>query len=201
MMPVVHLYLASASPRRRELLRQIGVAYRRLPVEVDETPLPGEFPSDYVARLALAKARTGWRTLGRRAPRPVLGADTAVVVDAAILGKPRDRDEGLAMLTRLSGREHQVLSAVALATGAREAVKVQESRVRFRQLAAAERAAYWNSGEPLDKAGGYAIQGRAAAFITELRGSYSGVMGLPLFETAELLREFDILPWISSTSD
>lgn len=200
-MPVVHLYLASASPRRRELLRQIGVAYRRLPVEVDETSLPGESPSDYVARLALAKARTGWRTLGRRTPRPVLGADTAVVVDAVILGKPRDRDEGLAMLARLSGREHQVLSAVALATGTRETVKVQESRVRFRELTAAERAAYWNSGEPLDKAGGYAIQGRAAAFITELRGSYSGVMGLPLFETAELLREFDILPWISSTSD
>jgi septum formation protein len=200
-MPVVHLYLASASPRRRELLRQIGVTYRRLPVEVDETPLPGESPGDYVARLALAKARTGWRTLGRRAPRPVLGADTAVVVDAVILGKPRDRDEGLAMLARLSGREHRVLSAVALTDATRDAVRVQESRVRFRELAAAERAAYWNSGEPLDKAGGYAIQGRAAAFITELRGSYSGVMGLPLFETAELLREFGIPTWAFSTLD
>ncbi len=200
-MPGFHLYLASASPRRRELLRQIGVAYRRLPVEVDETPLPSESPRDYVARLALAKARSGWRTLGRRTPRPVLGADTAVVVDAAILGKPRDRAEGLAMLTRLSGREHQVFSAVALATGAREIVKVQESQVRFRELTAAERAVYWNSGEPLDKAGGYAIQGRAATFITDLRGSYSGVMGLPLFETAELLREFGIPPWAFSTSD
>ena len=200
-MPVVHLYLASASPRRRELLRQIGVAYRRLPVEVDETPLPGESPGDYVARLALAKARTGWRTLGRRAPRPVLGADTAVVVDAVILGKPRDRDEGLAMLARLSGREHRVLSAVALADATRDAVRVQESRVRFRELTAAERAVYWNSGEPLDKAGGYAIQGRAAAFIAELRGSYSGVMGLPLFETAELLREFGIPTWAFSTLD
>ena len=200
-MPAIHLYLASASPRRRELLRQIGVAYRRLPVEVDETPLPGESPGDYVARLALAKARTGWRTLGRRTPRPVLGADTAVVVDAVILGKPRDRDEGLAMLARLSGREHQVLSAVALATGARETVKVQESQVRFRELTATECAAYWNSGEPLDKAGGYAIQGRAATFIAELRGSYSGVMGLPLFETTELLREFGISPWAFFTSD
>ncbi|TVR62201.1 MAG: septum formation inhibitor Maf [Candidatus Competibacteraceae bacterium] len=200
-MPAFHLYLASASPRRRELLRQIGVAYRRLPVAVDETPLPCESPGDYVVRLALAKARTGWRTLGRRTPRPVLGADTAVVVDAAILGKPRDRAEGLAMLARLSGREHQVFSAVALATGAREIVKTQESRVRFRELTAAERVAYWNSGEPLDKAGGYAIQGRAATFITELRGSYSGVMGLPLFETAELLREFGIPSWAFSTSD
>jgi septum formation protein len=200
-MPVIHLYLASASPRRRELLRQIGVAYRRLPVEVDEASLPGESPGDYVARLALAKARTGWRTLGRRTPRPVLGADTAVVVDDTILGKPRDRDEGLAMLTQLSGREHRVLSAVALAEARRDAVRVQESVVRFRELTAAERTAYWNSGEPLDKAGGYAIQGRAATFIVELRGSYSGVMGLPLFETAELLREFGIPPWAFFTSD
>lgn len=200
-MPVVHLYLASASPRRRELLRQIGVAYRRLLVEVDETPLSGESPEDYVVRLALAKARTGWRNLGRRTPRPVLGADTVVVVDAVILGKPRDRDEGLTILARLSGREHQVLSAVALADATRDAVRVQESRVRFRELTAAERAAYWSSGEPLDKAGGYAIQGRAAVFVTELRGSYSGVMGLPLFETAELLREFGIAPWAFSTSD
>jgi septum formation protein len=191
-MPAPRVYLASASPRRRQLLRQIGVAYRLLAVAVDETPLPGETPHDYVARLALAKARAGWQALGRRAPRPVLGADTAVVVDGAILAKPRDRGEGLAMLALLSGREHRVLSAVALAAAAREAVKVQESQVRFRGLAPAERAAYWDSGEPLDKAGGYAIQGRAAAFIAELRGSYSGVMGLPLFETAELLRAFGI---------
>ncbi|HRD66341.1 MAG TPA: Maf family protein [Candidatus Competibacter sp.] len=191
-MPAPRVYLASASPRRRELLRQIGVAYRLLPVEVDETPLPGESPSAYVVRLALAKARAGARTLGRRQPLPVLGADTSVVVDDAILGKPGDRDEGLAMLARLSGREHRVLSAVALATSARDAVKVQESRVWFRELSQAECAAYWDSGEPLDKAGGYGIQGRAAAFIAELRGSYSGVMGLPLFETAELLREFGV---------
>jgi septum formation protein len=192
-MLAVHIYLASASPRRRELLRQIGVSYHLLPVVVDETPLPDESPSDYVARLALAKARTGARTLNRRKLHPVLGADTAVVVDDAILGKPRDRDEGLTMLARLSGREHRVLSAVALATSTWEAVKVQESQVRFRELSWAECAAYWDSGEPLDKAGGYGIQGRAAAFISELRGSYSGVMGLPLFETAELLREFGIL--------
>ncbi len=191
-MPVPRVYLASASPRRRELLRQIGVSYRRVRTEVDETPLPDETPHDYVIRLALLKARTGCAALGRRQPAPVLGADTAVVVDNAILGKPRDRDEGLAMLALLSGRAHRVLSAVALAIPARDAVEVQESRVRFRALTPAECAAYWDSGEPLGKAGGYAIQGRAAAFITELHGSYSSVMGLPLFETAELLRAFGI---------
>ena len=186
------IYLASASPRRRELLRQIGVVYRLLRIEIDETPLAGESPDDYVVRLALAKAKAGCAALGRRQPAPVLGADTAVVVDDAILGKPRDREEGLAMLARLSGREHQVLSAVALATPTRNAVKVQESGVRFRPLTLAECAAYWDSGEPCDKAGSYGIQGQAAAFIADLRGSYSGVMGLPLFETAELLREFGL---------
>lgn len=191
-MTALQIYLASASPRRRELLRQIGVSYRLLPVAVDETPLPEEIPAAYVARLAQAKAQTGLQILGRRKPYPVLGADTAVVIDGIILGKPNHRQEGLAMLALLSGREHQVLSAVALATAIRVTVKVQESRVRFRQLTVAECEAYWNSGEPLDKAGGYAIQGRAAAFIAELHGSYSGVMGLPLFETAELLRQFDI---------
>ena len=186
------IYLASASPRRRELLRQIGMAYRLLRVEVDETPLAKEHPCDYVARLALAKARTGAQALGRKKPAPVLGADTAVVVKDTILGKPRSREEGLAMLARLSGCEHQVLSAVALATPKQITVKVQESRVRFRKLTPAECAAYWETGESWDKAGGYGIQGRAAAFIVELHGSYSGVMGLPLFETAELFREFGL---------
>jgi septum formation protein len=200
-MPVARVYLASASPRRRELLRQIGVAYRLVPVEVDERPLRGESPSGYVARLALAKARAGVEeTRARRQPHPVLGADTAVVVDGAILGKPRDREEGLTMLSRLSDREHRVLSAVALATATRDAVKIRESQVRFRELTRAECLAYWDSGEPLDKAGGYGIQGLAAAFVAELRGSYSGVIGLPLFETAELLREFGIPLWPSSTS-
>lgn len=199
-MPAARIYLASASPRRRELLRQIGVAYRLLPVAVDETPLPDESPSACVVRLALAKARAGVEALARRRPRPVLGADTVVVVDGTILGKPRDREEGLAMLARLSGREHRVLSAVALATATRDAVKAQESRVRFRELTRAECLSYWDSGEPLDKAGGYGIQGLAATFVVELRGSYSGVMGLPLFETAELLREFGVSLWQSSTS-
>ncbi len=200
-MPAAQIYLASASPRRRELLRQIGVAYRLLPVAVDETPLPDESPPGYVARLAQAKARAGVAAIPvRRQVRPVLGADTAVVVDGAILGKPGHRAEGLAMLARLSGREHRVFSAVALATATRDAVLVQESQVRFRELSRAECAAYWDSGEPLDKAGGYGIQGRAAAFVAELRGSYSGVMGLPLYETAELLREFGISLWRSATS-
>lgn len=194
------VYLASASPRRRELLRQIKVCYRVLPVTVDESGLSAEPPVAYVARLALAKAQAGLvKVHGRRTLWPVLGADTAVVVDNAVLGKPRDRDEGLAMLALLSGREHTVLSAVALATPTRHAFKVQASQVRFREVSLAERAAYWDSGEPADKAGGYGIQGRAAAFIAELRGSYSGVMGLPLFETVELLQEFGILLWPPST--
>ena len=122
---------------------------------------------------------------------PVLGADTAVVVDGRIMGKPRDRNEGIDMLLALSGRSHQVLSAVALAAG-REAVRVSESRVTFRTLTQAQCAAYWDTGEPRDKAGGYAIQGRGAVFVSRLEGSYSGVMGLPVYETAELLREFGI---------
>ncbi|MBZ4194120.1 MAG: Maf-like protein [Candidatus Contendobacter sp.] len=191
-MATFQIYLASASPRRRELLRQIGITFCLLQVVVDETALPGENPHDYVARLARAKAQTGWQTLNPGQRHPVLGADTVVVIEGAILGKPRDRADGLAMLARLSGREHQVLTAVALATSVQITVKVQESRVRFRELSPDECSAYWETGEPGDKAGGYGIQGRAATFITELRGSYSGVMGLPLFETAELLREFGL---------
>jgi len=192
MVKSARIYLASGSPRRRTLLEQIGVGYEPLMVSVEETPLPDEAPLDYVARLALAKAEAGAATLPRWAIRPVLGADTAVVVDDTILGKPRDQQEGLAMLTALSGRVHRVSSAVALVMGNRQALRVQESRVRWRELSLEEIAAYWNTGEPLDKAGGYGIQGRAAAFIVELHGSYSGVMGLPLFETAELLRDFGI---------
>ena len=191
-MATFQIYLASASPRRRELLRQIGITFRHLPIVIDETRLTGESPPAYVSRLAQAKARAGVQILNRRQLHPVLGADTVVVVEGVMLGKPRDRAEGLAMLARLSGREHQVLSAVALATPQRNVVKVQQSQVRFRTLSPDECDAYWETSEPCDKAGGYAIQGRAAAFITELRGSYSGVMGLPLFETAELLREFGL---------
>ena len=187
------LYLASRSPRRRALLAQLGLHPPLLDAAVDETPWPGETPADYVRRLALAKAGAGHAALPRGTPSAVvLGADTSVVVDGTILGKPRDRNEGLAMLARLAGREHQVLSAVALDDGTRRDCRVQSSQVRFRALDADERERYWASGEPADKAGGYAIQGLGAVFITELHGSYSGVMGLPLFETAELLANFGI---------
>ncbi len=187
------VYLASRSPRRRALLSQVGIRYRSVAAEVDETPRPGELARDYVARLALAKARCGQRALGNEVAQPVLGADTAVVAGERIMGKPRDRDEGLAMLEALSGREHRVLSAVAIVAGPREALRVQESRVWFRSLSPAEREAYWDSGEPADKAGGYAIQGRGALFVRRLHGSYSGVVGLPLYETGELLSAFGVM--------
>jgi len=173
-------------------LEQIGVRYRLLDIDVPEQHAPGEAPEEYVLRLALAKARAGRALLAPGQGRvPVLGADTAVVLDGAILGKPAGRDEALDMLARLSGRSHQVLSAVALA-GATEAARLSVSLVSFRDTQPAEREAYWASGEPADKAGGYAVQGRGAVFIARLEGSYSGVMGLPLFETAALLAEFGI---------
>jgi septum formation protein len=183
------IYLASASPRRRELLDQIGVSYALLPVAVDEQISGGESAEAYVERLARAKAAAGWQTLQRNpdAP-PVLAADTAVVVDDRILGKPEDRDDGLAMLAALSGRCHRVLTAVALMDGRQTRMAINTTEVCFRTLSAAERAAYWSTGEALDKAGAYAIQGRAAKYISRIDGSYSGVVGLPLFETAELLR-------------
>lgn len=186
------IYLASNSPRRRELLDQIGVTHRVLRVEVDESARPGEDAAALVQRLALAKAHTGHAALPRGDNRPVLGADTVVVCDQRILGKPRDRAAALAMLAALSGRGHEVLTAVALADHRCERVILSRSQVGFRAISTAEAAAYWASGEPADKAGGYAIQGLGAVFISELAGSYSGVMGLPLFETAQLLNEFGI---------
>ncbi len=181
------LYLASASPRRRELLSQLGLTYEVVPADVDESHLPGEAPADYVVRLARLKAEAAAARLGRPG-KPVLGADTAVVVAGEVLGKPKDRDEGLAMLAKLAGRQHEVLSAVALWSTRGLTSALSLSRVRFRDIPAAEARAYWDTGEPADKAGGYGIQGRGAVFVTELTGSYSGVMGLPLYETAELLR-------------
>ncbi|VAX09454.1 Septum formation protein Maf [hydrothermal vent metagenome] len=185
------IYLASASPRRRELLDQIGVSYQVIIQNVKEDVRIDESPQDYVQRLALEKARAGWNSLSIDERKPVLGADTAVVVDEHILGKPKDRDEGLTMLKKLSGRCHQVYSAVAIVTQT-EAVKVNRSQVYFSMLDQARREAYWNSGECQDKAGAYGIQGRAAVFIEKLDGSYSAVMGLPLFETAALLEQFGI---------
>jgi septum formation protein len=189
------VYLASASPRRRELLRQIGVSFRLVGTELDETPMAGEAPAGYVSRLALAKADAGWQRSRDFGDAPVLAADTAVVLDGRILGKPQDKTDAATMLLELSGRTHQVLTAVAVRSAAGNEVKISESLVAFRPVDAAEAAAYWNTGEPRDKAGGYAIQGYAAVFIADLKGSYSGVMGLPLFETAALLKAAGVAIW------
>ncbi len=184
--------LASVSPRRRELLAQIGVPHTVTGAHIDETAYPGEVPREYVTRMARQKALT-IRESGESLP--VLAADTTVVLDNVIYGKPRDRADGIAMLGRLSGRTHEVLTAVALADAQGVALRLSASAVRFRELRLEECAAYWETGEPCDKAGGYAVQGAAAVFIESLSGSYSGVMGLPLFETAELLRAAGIAYW------
>ena len=189
------IYLASESPRRRELLLQIGVSFRLVGAAVDEAVLPGESPSAYVARLAAAKADAGWQSCGGVQPAPVLAADTAVILDGRILGKPADRRDAEDMLGRLSGRTHEVLTAIALRTAAGRSSRISRSEVTFRAIAADEARAYWETGEPRDKAGAYAIQGRAAVFVADLRGSFSGVMGLPLFETAELLCGAGIPYW------
>lgn len=192
--------LASASPRRRELLRQIGVPHIVCVADVDETVCAGELPHDYVQRLALAKAtkvfNSGVAPRDAAARRlPVLGADTSVVIDDRVLGKPTDFEACRSMLLALSGREHRVLSAVALVHEAGSAVRMSASRVRFRAIDELEIERYWRSGEPRDKAGGYAIQGLGAVFVTELIGSYSGVMGLPLHETAQLLVAVGVPVW------
>lgn len=180
------LFLASKSPRRQALLEQIGIRFEVIDIEVDEARRPGEAPDSYVLRLALEKARAGQARLESPHCPPVLAADTAVVVGDRILGKPSDRPDAAAMLRLLSGRTHQVLSGVAL-VGEHEREALSISEVRFRAVNAQEVDAYWESGEVCDKAGGYAIQGLGALFVADLRGSYSGVMGLPLFETARLL--------------
>jgi len=200
------LYLASRSPRRRELLRQIGVRFEPLVLrlaqprgpDIDETPHGGESAGAFAARVATAKARFGLEVLGMRqlAVRPVLAADTVVVVDSEILGKPADRAEAASFLRRLAGRMHEVRTFVAVACGSPARLELvtaeSVSAVRFGPLTEAQIERYCGGGEPYDKAGGYAIQGMAAAFIERLEGSYSGVMGLPLFETAQLLRQAGI---------
>ncbi len=187
------IYLASRSPRRHALLQQIALPFRPLSVDVDESAGEAESAEVYVIRLALEKARAGWAQLGESDPRlPVLGADTAVVLDdGQILGKPTDRAEGLAMLEKLSGRVHRVLTGLALVDD-REATRLSVSSVGFRELDQADIEAYWATGEPADKAGAYAIQGRGAVFVNHLEGSYSGVMGLPLYEVTDLLGEFNL---------
>lgn len=187
-----HLYLASRSPRRGQLLEQIGVRYRRVPAPVTEVRHASESPEAYVLRLALEKARSGRALAAGIGQCPILGADTVVVLNDEVLGKPRDADDAFGMLMRLSGRQHRVMTAVALVDSSRETCCLQESRVRFRRLSESECRRYSNSGEPLDKAGAYAVQGFAAVFIEHLEGSYSGVMGLPLFETWNLIADFGI---------
>ena len=191
------VYLASRSPRRQELLRQIGVTFEELRLrsaagrhpDVVEEARDSEPPLHYVERIARTKAAVGWRRMEERGlpPRPVLGADTEVVLGAVIFGKPVDADAARQMLARLSGRRHDVITAVALRWHDDVEVALSVSHVTLRRLSAREVDRYVATGEPFDKAGGYAIQGRAAAFITRIEGSYSGVMGLPLAETATLL--------------
>lgn len=184
------IYLASASPRRQELLRQIAISFEVVSPNVIETPQHGESAPVYVARLAQAKARAGLRLLVDRSVTlcPVLAADTEVVLDGEILGKPNDRAHGIEMLRRLSGRTHQVLTAICLLHQDEIHEAISESRVTFGTLTPMDIDRYWESGEPVDKAGAYAVQGRAAAFIERIEGSYSGIVGLPLFELTQLLR-------------
>jgi septum formation protein len=187
------IYLASQSPRRAELLRQIGVEHEVYASAIDESKLDTESPEEYVTRMAETKARVASAAIAEtRASAVVLAADTTIAIDGEIIGKPVDREDCCRILRRLSGRQHQVLTAVALASPGRLESRLTLNQVSFRALRAGEIAAYCASREPLDKAGAYAIQGKAAVFVERLEGSYSAVMGLPLCETAELLRRADI---------
>lgn len=193
------LYLASQSPRRRELLQQIGVSHEVVSAQVTEVPRTQESPSDYVQRLAREKAEAGLATVKRSAlvPKPVLGADTIVVINNEILEKPESPEHAAEMLRKLAGTTHQVMTAVALISDSQCEIKLSVTDVVFRALSEPEIAAYWASGEPCDKAGGYAIQGLGAVFVQEIRGSYTGVVGLPIEKTVLLLDEFSVPCWQS----
>jgi septum formation protein len=182
----VSIILASASPRRQELLDQIKVHYKIYPVDLDETPLFNEAPLAYVQRMAAEKSLACVARIGDKLP--VLAVDTAVILDSLIMGKPKDQADALAMLRRLSGKTHQVYSAVSL-RGREHYQAVSMTEVTFRPLTEREMVAYWQTGEPRDKAGGYAIQGIGGIFVESIKGSFSGVVGLPLFETAQLLSQ------------
>ena len=188
------IYLASQSPRRQELLRQIGVSFDVLEVSIDETPLQHEAPQAYVRRIACDKAQGAWEHIVQHElpTIPVLAADTTVMLGDLILGKPFDADDACKMLRSLSGQQHVVMSAVAMAFAGALELAVSQTAVTFKTLSAAEISRYVASTEPYDKAGAYAIQGRAAGFIARIDGSYSGVMGLPLFETVQLLEKFGV---------
>lgn len=191
---MARLYLASTSPRRHELLRQIGLSPLPLAVAVDESVLPGESAADYVRRLAIAKAEAGVRLLGQNQDW-VLAADTTVLAGGEILGKPADFDDARRIWALLPSADHQVLTGVALIHQGRLQQQVVSTRVVFRAIPELEQRAYWLTGEPQDKAGGYAIQGRAALYVDGVQGSYSNVVGLPLAETAELLRRSQFPLW------
>lgn len=192
------LILASASPRRGELLHQMGIAHAVIPANIHEEPAPDESAQAYVQRIAAEKSEAALKLTGTRLP--VLAADTEVIIDDTILGKPRDALHAKSMLAQLSGREHQVLSAVSLRQKDRHLQAMSLSIVRFRRLTESEIDAYWKTGEPMGKAGAYAIQGQGALFISHLAGSYSGVMGLPLHETANLLAQLGLHPLLQQNT-
>ncbi|HWU67349.1 MAG TPA: Maf family protein [Stenotrophobium sp.] len=186
-------HLASKSPRRQELLRQLGLCFDVRAAGIVEQPQPGETAGQYARRMALEKAQAAQREYS--GALPFLGADTDVVIDGRILGKPANREDALAMLAALSGRTHEVYSAVAVVQGARSECALSVTQVSFAAIGDDQAARYWASGEPADKAGAYGIQGLGAQFVKEIRGSYSGVVGLPLYETLALLRKFGIQPF------
>lgn len=192
---MTQIYLASRSPRRGELLGQLGVRFEVLPSDVDESVQPNEAPEQYVLRLAKEKAAVCVQRLSQQGltPLPVLAADTTVCIDGMILGKPEDDAEAAAMLRRMADRWHMVHTAVAMADANRVEVALSSTQVEMAPLSEAEIAAYVASGEPRDKAGSYGIQGRAGTFIRRIEGSYSGVMGLPVYETAQLLKQFGVI--------
>jgi septum formation protein len=190
------MYLASASPRRRALLEQIGVPFEVRPAEISEAGHPGETPDVYVSRVAQAKAGKVWDDIGASEDRAVLAADTAVIVDGQVLGKPDDSSAALEMLAMLSGRTHRVLTAVSVMHGKEHLIDLSSNEVRFRVTTDRERLAYVATGEPMGKAGSYAIQGMGAVFVAHISGSYSAVMGLPLELTAQLLREIGLPAWL-----
>lgn len=193
------IYLASASPRRKELLAQIGVPCEIHPVDLDESELFGESPEEYVRRLAVGKAAAGWDLTNEQGKPalPVLGSDTSVVFDGQTLGKPEDKEHALHMLQSLSGNRHTVMSAVALQFEDRVECQLSCTEVFFKKLSPTLLERYWESGEPADKAGAYGIQGFGAAFVQRIEGSYSGVVGLPLMETISLLERFEVGYWLT----
>jgi septum formation protein len=197
--PFNRICLASQSPRRQALLQQIGVSFDVFPANIDEQKQPGETPSEYVKRLSLAKALAVWQEPCFSKDRPVLASDTAVVLGDEVLGKPIDEAEGKAMLRALSGRWHQVITGVALIYGEQNSYRECISKVLFRPLSDTDIEHYWLTGEGRDKAGCYAVQGYAATFIRTIEGSFSGIMGLPLFETCELLDQWNIVYWPHQT--